>query len=121
MSEFVGLLKLCVGCGTLLFILTLILMAMPQSKLRSVGLEMSRWMVVAGLAVLLVSPIDLIPLLPIDDVAYLIGGICTAKSALGERKRRACLEQLEFEQAASDATGKRAVSTSVAETEKNAA
>lgn len=121
MAEFFGFLKVFVVCGTVFFIATLVLMAMPQSRLRSVGLEMTKWAAVAGLAVLVASPIDLLPLLPIDDVAYIIGGICTAKSAFGERKRRAYLEQLEFEQAAAEAMSKRVVSTDVTAAEKNAA
>lgn len=103
MAEFFDFLKVFVKCGTVFFVVTTTLLALPQSKLRSVGLEMSKWALVCGLLLLVPSPIDCLPdVVPgagwLDDIGYIIGAICTAKSAMNERKRRTMLEELEFEQ-----------------------
>lgn len=103
MSEFFGFLKVFVMCGTVFFIATAVLLALPQSKLRSVGLEMSKWALVVGLLLLVPSPVDVLPdVVPglgwLDDIGYIIAAIASAKSALGERKRRTMMEEVEFEQ-----------------------
>ncbi|HKQ49861.1 MAG TPA: YkvA family protein [Phycisphaerae bacterium] len=103
MSEFFSFLKTFVMCGTVFFITMTVLLALPQSKLRSVGLEMSKWALACGLLLMCPSPVDVIPdVVPLigwgDDLAYLIAAGFTVKSALGERQRRSELEQLEFEQ-----------------------
>ncbi|MBX3396699.1 MAG: DUF1232 domain-containing protein [Phycisphaerae bacterium] len=81
-----------------------VLLAMPQSKLRSVGLEMSKWALACGLLLLIPSPVDCLPdIVPgvgwLDDIGYILGALGAAKSAVTERKRRTMLEELEFEQA----------------------
>ena len=103
MAEFFGLLKVFVMCGTAFFITMTVLLALPQSKLRSVGLEMSKWFLVCGLLLMVPSPVDVVPdVVPgigwLDDIGYIVGAIFAAKSALGERKRRSLLEEIEFEQ-----------------------
>lgn len=95
MTEFIGLLKLVVGCSSLLFLATLVLLALPQSRLRATGLEMVKWALVAGLVLLIFSPLDLLPGLPIDDVFYLIGVILTGKSALNSRDTRLLYDEAE--------------------------
>ena len=95
MSEFISLLKLVVGCSSLLFLATLVLLAWPNGRLRATGLEMIKWAVVVGLILLTFSPLDLLPGLPIDDVFYLIGIILTGKSALGSRDTRLLYMQAE--------------------------
>jgi len=103
MGEFFSFLKVFVMCGTLFFIATLVLLALPRSKLRSVGLEMSKWALALGLLILVPSPVDVIPdVVPgvgwLDDVGYLVAAGAAAKSAWGERKRRSMLEEMEFEE-----------------------
>jgi len=110
MAEFFSFLKMIVVCGTIFFITTTVLLAMPQSKLRSVGLEMSKWALACGLLLLVPSPLDVIPdVAPVigwgDDVAYLIAAGFAAKSALAEHSRRSLLEDLEFEQMVAEKRG----------------
>ncbi|MBX3395549.1 MAG: DUF1232 domain-containing protein [Phycisphaerae bacterium] len=90
-----------VGCGALLFIVTLVLLALPQSRLRCVGLEITKWAMAIGLVLLCPSPIDVVPdVVPgigwLDDVGYLVGAWYTARSALDERKKRKLYEEVEF-------------------------
>lgn len=104
MAEFFEFLKVFVICGTVFFITMTVLLAMPQSKLRSVGLEMSKWALMCGLLLMVPSPIDVLPdVVPVagwlDDFGYILGALGAAKSAVTERKRRTALEELEFEQA----------------------
>jgi uncharacterized membrane protein YkvA (DUF1232 family) len=79
-------------CATLLFALFIVLLAMPNSRLRSAVLEILGWTVSAGSTVLLISPIDLIPLFPvigqIDDVGYIITAIGGALLAYRQRQQR---------------------------------
>lgn len=107
MSEFFSFLKVFMVCGTIFSIATLVLMAMPQSKLRSVGLEISKWALACGLLLLVPSPIDVVPdVLPVlawvDDAAYIVCAIGAAKGAMGERKRRTLMEEIELEQMATN-------------------
>ena len=93
MSEFIGLVKVLAGCGTVLFIAMLVLLSLPQCRLRSVGVELMKWLTAAGLVFLTVSPIDVIPdVVPLlgwgDDLGYLLGAFTTARSAMSERRRR---------------------------------
>ncbi len=103
MAEFFSFLKVFMLCSTLLFMATLVLLALPQSRLRAVGLEMTKWAIALGLVVLVPAPVDLIPdAIPgigwLDDIGYIVGAVCAAKSAMGDRKRRTILEELEFEE-----------------------
>ncbi|QDV90560.1 hypothetical protein RAS2_16400 [Phycisphaerae bacterium RAS2] len=103
MAEFFGFLKVFVMCGTVFFITMTVLLALPQSKLRSVGLEMSKWALVCGLLLMVPSPVDVLPdVVPgigwLDDIGYILGAICAANSAMSERKRRTMLEEAEFDQ-----------------------
>lgn len=111
MSEFFAFLKIIVICGTVFFVVMTVLLAMPQSRLRSVGLEMSKWALACGLLVLLPSPVDIapdgIPLIGwLDDAGYLLAAGCAIRGALKDRERRGMLEDLEFEQAVSEARKK---------------
>lgn len=96
MSEFFSLLKVVAICGTVFFIATLVLLALPQSRLRSVGLEVTKWAMAAGLGLMIASPIDVVPdVVPVvgwaDDLGYLVGAICAIRAAISERKQRAAL------------------------------
>lgn len=108
MAEFFSFLKIFTMCGTVFFITTLVLLAQPQSMLRSVGLEMTKWAMACGLLLLVPSPVDVIPdVIPglgwLDDIGYIIAAIGTAGSALGEREKWAYLEELELQQVKSNA------------------
>lgn len=101
MVEFFSFLKTFTVCGTVFFITMVVLMAMPQSKLRSVGLEMTKWALACGLLLMVPSPVDVVPdVVPVvgwlDDIGYVVGAIAAANSALEERRRRARLEQWEL-------------------------
>ena len=96
MAEFFSFLKVFMSCSTVIFLVMLVLLALPQSRLRCVGLELTKWLLAAGMAVLVASPMDLIPFLPVDDIGYIIAGICAGKSALGERQKRLLYEEVEL-------------------------
>lgn len=103
MAEFFSFLQTLVICGTVFFITTLVLLALPQSRLRSVGLEISRYALAAGLLLLIPSPVDPVPdVIPVigwlDDIGYLVGAGYAISSALGERKKRALFEDCEREE-----------------------
>lgn len=126
MAEFFSFLKVLMICSTVFFVATAVLLALPQSRLRSVGLEMTKWALVFGLFVLTISPADIIPdVLPglgfADDLCYIIAAICTAKSALQERKRRKALEDIDFEQAVASKHGETSPSDSDDDDQKEAA
>lgn len=93
MTQFFSMVKFLAGCGTVIFIATLILMALPQCKLRSIGLEMTKWVIAGGLVLLIPSPVDAIPdVLPgigwVDDIGYALGAVAAAKSAMKEHRSR---------------------------------
>jgi len=104
MAEFFSFLKVFALCGTFFFVAMLVLLAMPQSRLRSVGMELAKWVMVAGLLLMVPSPIDVLPdVVPgvgwLDDIGYILGAICAANSAMEERKRRRAFEEIEFNEA----------------------
>lgn len=101
MAELFSFLKVFVGCSTLLFLAMLILLSMPASRLRAVGLELLKYALAAGLLLMLPLPIDVIPdVVPAlgfaDDIAYLIGAIAAVRSGLGERKKRLIYDEIEM-------------------------
>lgn len=87
MSNFFEIVRLLVVCGTLLCGAFLVLLAMPNSKLRQVLMPVFGWAFAAFCAFYAISPIDLAPealLGPfglIDDVGAVIAGIAAAKAA----------------------------------------
>lgn len=101
MSEFFSFLKVFVGCSSLIFIVLLVLLALPQSKLRTIGLEITKYALAAGLFLLVPSPVDVLPdVIPAlgwcDDLGYVVAGIAAIRSALGERKKRLLYEEIEL-------------------------
>ncbi len=102
MAEFFSFLKVFVGCSTLLFLAMLILLALPQSKLRAVGLELTKYALAAGLFLLVPSPVDVVPdVVPgigwLDDIGYLVAAIAAVRSGLGERKKRLLYDEIELQ------------------------
>ena len=103
MSEFFSFLKVFVGCSTVLLLVMLVLLALPQSRLRCVGLEMAKYALAGGLVVLWLSPLDVIPsVVPLvgwlDDIGYMVGAVGAISSALGEREKRLVYEQIELDE-----------------------
>jgi len=87
MSDLFSFAKVLALAGGGLLGVLMVLLALPNSRLRSVALECAKYVLAA--AVLVVSPIDFLPLLPIDDIGYLIGGFAAIRSAREEHRRRA--------------------------------
>ena len=105
MAEFFSFLKLFMICGTVFFLVMLVLLSLPQSRLRCVGLEMAKWALACGLVLLVPSPVDVVPdVVPVvgwaDDLAYIVGAIAAVSGALNERKKRAYLESVEMQKRA---------------------
>ena len=73
-------------CSALVTITFMVLLSLPQSKLRSVCLELFQYVLAAGLILLTLSPVDMVPDLffPVgfvDDLGYIAAAIATIKSA----------------------------------------
>ena len=93
MDSFMGLLKIVVICGALVFALFIILLAMPKSRLRSIVLEMAGWFVTGASATLVISPVDLVPdFIPVlgqmDDLGYIVIGVTSAVLTYLARRQR---------------------------------
>lgn len=100
MSEFFSFLKTLMGCMTLGGIALLVLLALPKSRLRSVGLEFMKYAFAAIMFVLVPSPVDVMPdVVPgigwVDDIGYIVAGISAIKSGRRDRKRRVFEEELD--------------------------
>lgn len=100
MSSFFDFLKVIVTCGTVFFVVMLLLLALPKSRLRSLGLECLKYVLAAGLILMVPNPIDVLPDVVgpvgwLDDLAYVGGGIAAFRSALKDRRQRAFEQQCE--------------------------
>jgi len=103
MADFLAFLKVIVICGTVLFVVMLVLLSLPQSKLRCMALEMAKYVLAVGLFILIPLPIDVVPdVLPpftyADDVAYLLAGIAALRGARAEGRKRRLYEDIEVQQ-----------------------
>lgn len=103
MEAFFSFLKFFVACGALFFIVMIVLLALPQSRFRCVGLEMAKWALCAGLLLMVPSPVDVIPdVVPgvgwLDDIGYVVAAVASARGALGERKKRLMYEEIETQE-----------------------
>lgn len=101
MAEFFGFMKMLVGSGTVMFIVMLVLLSLPQSKLRLVGLEMCKYAMCVALVLMIPSPIDILPdAIPVlgwlDDIGYIVGAVTAFKSAAGDRERRKLIDDIEL-------------------------
>lgn len=100
MAEFFSFLKVLIGCGSLVFLTFLVLLALPQSRLRTVGLECAKYVVAGALLLLIPSPMDVAPdAIPgigwLDDIGYAIASIAAFRSARKEGKTRALYDEAE--------------------------
>ncbi len=96
MAEAFNALQTLFVCATVFGMGFIILLALPKSKLRSYCLEVMKYLMAMGLAILVVSPVDVMPdFVPIlgqaDDIGYIVGAIASVASAIKERKERARL------------------------------
>lgn len=94
MADFFSFLKTFAVCGTVFFMTMLVLLSLPKSQLRSIGLQMLKYGLAAGLVILVPSPVDLLPdvvpgICHLDDIGYLIGAYAAVKSARKDGKQRA--------------------------------
>ncbi|MBX3412814.1 MAG: DUF1232 domain-containing protein [Pirellulales bacterium] len=80
-------------CGTILLLALMVLVAIPQSRLRDVLLQVVGWLFAGGCAAYVLSPVDVVPeviLGPfglVDDLIALIVGIGSAVAAWQVRRR----------------------------------
>jgi len=101
MAAFFEFMKVLVGCGTILSLTMLVLLALPQSKLRLVGLELTKWVMAFGLLIMIPSPVDVVPdVAPpftyVDDIGYLVAAIAAIKSARSDGRKRKLMEEIEL-------------------------
>lgn len=80
-------------CASVIIVAFLALLALPQSRLRSMLLELCGWGTASAAAVSIVSPIDPIPdFIPVlgqmDDIAALIVGLLSVAFAIYQRRSR---------------------------------
>jgi uncharacterized membrane protein YkvA (DUF1232 family) len=79
-------------CGTILAVTFVILLSLPNSKLRDFMLPIASWCVAIFCGIYCISPIDIIPEALtgpfglIDDIGALVAGIAAARTAIATRK-----------------------------------
>jgi len=97
---FFGVIKLAMVGGFAIVFAFMVLMALPRSPLRDFFMQCLLWGVTAVCAFFVVSPVDLIPFLPFDDIFALGGGMTAAAGAVLQKlsQRRAEREAERLEQ-----------------------
>jgi uncharacterized membrane protein YkvA (DUF1232 family) len=92
MSEVLSAMKFFGGCGTMLFLAFMGLLAMPKSRLRAVMMQIVGWAVVALCVAYGLSPIDLIPeaflgpLGLVDDLGALAVAVGAGSAAMQAKR-----------------------------------
>jgi uncharacterized membrane protein YkvA (DUF1232 family) len=87
MAEMMSVAKTLIGCGTLLTLAFVVLLAMPQSKLRAFLLPIVGWMFAIFCGLYCISPVDIVPealLGPfglVDDIGAAVVGIASGIAA----------------------------------------
>ena len=93
MADLFSTIQMLIICATVFGIVFMVMLAMPQSKMRSYLLEAMKYLLAMGMLVLVISPIDLLPdILPGlgfgDDLGYIAAAIASISSARKERQER---------------------------------
>jgi uncharacterized membrane protein YkvA (DUF1232 family) len=107
MDGFFGVIKMLLGCGTILIVLLIAVAHLPNSPVRTLLIQICGWAGAALCGAAIVSPLDAIPdvFFPVgfvDDLIYLIVGFQSAKAAWNAGKVKASVstdktERLEVE------------------------
>jgi uncharacterized membrane protein YkvA (DUF1232 family) len=92
-SDFFSFLKTFAICGTVFFVAMMVMLSLPKSQLRSVGLQCIKYALAAGLFLLIPSPVDCLPdVVPgvgwLDDIGYVIAGIAAVRAGNREGRQR---------------------------------
>ena len=93
MSSFFQAVETLARCATVFCIVFVILLAMPQSRLRSVCVEIAKYAFAALCCGLILSPLDIVPDFlvgpgQIDDLGYLIAGTLAIRSGIKDHRER---------------------------------
>lgn len=93
MGHVFSTISILIICLTILGIAFLVLLALPSCKLRSCSRAMGKYVMPVVFALLVVSPIDIIPdVIPVlglgDDVAYILAAITAFRSARSDHATR---------------------------------
>lgn len=92
MEGFFAVIQTLFVCGTALAVAFVVLLSLPQSKLRAFLLPIVGWCIAILCAIYCISPVDLVPealLGPfglVDDVGALVAGIAAVRSAMKAKK-----------------------------------
>ena len=92
MQSIYGVIQSMFWCGTILAVTFVVLLSLPQSKLRSFLLPIIGWCVAIFCGIYCISPVDCIPecvlgpLGLVDDVGMFVTGIAAARAAMKPSK-----------------------------------
>jgi uncharacterized membrane protein YkvA (DUF1232 family) len=92
------LFRLLILAGTLIIVTFLVLLALPQCKLRQLAMPFVAWGFVALCAAYAISPVDAMPevifgpLGLIDDLGAVAAGIGTAMATINAKKNRSAYD-----------------------------
>jgi len=87
MSTFLGTIQLLIGCGSLILLAFMILLAMPNSELKKFLMPIIGWCLAIFCGIYCVSPVDIVPeafLGPfglVDDIGAAVLGFSAASMA----------------------------------------
>lgn len=88
MGSFFGMIQTMLVCGTIVGLAVIVLLAMPECKLRAFLLPIVGWVVAILCGIYCISPIDIVPealLGPfglVDDLGSLVAGFAAARMAM---------------------------------------
>ena len=92
MQGLFGTIQTLFLCGTAIVVAFVVLLSLPQSKLRAFLLPIVGWCIAILCAIYCISPIDIVPealLGPfglVDDVGAVVAGIAAVRSAMKASK-----------------------------------
>jgi uncharacterized membrane protein YkvA (DUF1232 family) len=91
MEKLFAVMQMMLLCGTVLVVTFVVLLSLPQSKLREFLMPVVGWCVAIFCGIYCISPIDIVPealLGPfglIDDLGALVAGIAAARAAMNAK------------------------------------